>query len=353
MKPMRMLAILTVVFVLVASVGALADPGVPKAGRALALSGGGVRLAQAGKPSAPTGTLRMAFTSVPDFGTIPIPVAAERLKAMGIELKLTFFSGFSPARTALLRGDVELMQLNLNSLITSNQRGANLRALVKMKPNEWVLVTPASIRAPADLNGKRVGIHGPATLTDQLVKATIKKYGLKPQVMVVPGSQARIQALLNKQLEATPAEIADFVELSRQKPGEYHALLDYSKEYPFLTGSTLIARKEFIGKQPALVQVFITTYVKLINDIRKNPESMKQTLKKVVPGFLAKFDMNHFDAVYKRYLNIDYWNPELTREMAQQTIKFMQETDQLKGNPPAPDGVVDVRFFEKANQPQK
>jgi ABC-type amino acid transport substrate-binding protein len=106
-----------------------------------------------------------------------------------------------------------------------------------MAPNEWVLVTPASIKTPPDLNGKRIGIHGPATLTEQLVKATIKKYALKSDVLVVPGSDARIQALISKQLDATPTELADFLELRQSKPRDYHAVIDYSKEYPFLTGS--------------------------------------------------------------------------------------------------------------------
>src|SRR5437870_9439179 len=163
-------------------------------------------VAQADKSTAPSKVLRMAFTSPADFGALPIALAVEKMKESGVDLKPTFFNGFPPARTALLRGDVEIMQLNLNSMITSNQQGANLRALMRMAPNEWVLVTPVSIKTPADLAGKRIGIHGPATLTEQLVKATIKKYALKSGVLVVPGSEARIQALLSKQLDATPAE---------------------------------------------------------------------------------------------------------------------------------------------------
>lgn len=171
-----------------------------------------VVVAQADKSAASLKLLRMAFTSTPDFGALPIALAVDKLKEQGVELKPTFFNGFPPARTALLRGDVEIMQLNLNSMITSNQQGANLRALMRMVPNEWVLVTPASIKTPMDLNGKRIGIHGPATLTEQLVKATIKKYALKSDILVVPGSDARIQALISKQLDATPAELADFLE---------------------------------------------------------------------------------------------------------------------------------------------
>jgi ABC-type nitrate/sulfonate/bicarbonate transport system substrate-binding protein len=305
---------------------------------------------QAEKGATALKVLRIAFTSTADFGAVPIALAVDKLKEQGVELKPTFFNGFPPARTALLRGDVEVMQLNLNSMITSNQQSANLRALIRMAPNEWVLVTPVSIKTPSDLNGKRIGIHGPATLTEQLVKATIKKYALKPDVLVVPGSDARIQALISKQLDATPAELADFLELRQSKPRDYHAVIDYSKEYPFLTGSTLITRKDFIEQQPALLQAFVSSYVEITNAIRKNPEAMKPALKKVVPNFLPKFDMNNFDAVYQQHLSADYWNPELTREMAEKTIQFMKDTDQLKGDPPSVDSTVDLRFLEKAGQ---
>lgn len=310
-------------------------------------------IAQAEKSTAPLKVLRIAFTSTPDFGAVPIALAVDKLKEQGLELKPTFFNGFPPARTALLRGDVEVMQLNLNSMITSNQQGANLRALIRMAPNEWVLVAPVSIKTPADLNGKRIGIHGPATLTEQLVKATIRKYALKPDVLVVPGSDARIQALISKQLDATPAELADFLELRQSKPRDYHAVLDYSKEYPFLTGSTLITRKDFTEQQPALLQTFVSTYVEITSAIRKNPEAMKSALRKVVPSFLPKFDMNNFDAVYKQHLTADYWNPQLTREMAEKTIQFMKDTDQLKGDPPGIDATVDLRFLDKAVQTKR
>lgn len=306
-------------------------------------------IAQAEKNFPPAKLLRIAFTSPPDFGTLPIALAVDKIKESGIELKPTFFNGFPPARTALLRGDVEIMQLNLNSTITSNQQGANLRALLRMAPNEWVLVSPVSIKTPADLNGKRIGIHGPATLTEQLVKATIKKYALKSDVLVVPGSEARIQALISKQLDATPAELADFLELRQSKPRDYHAVIEYNKDYPFLTGSTLITRKEFSEQQPALLQAFVSNYVEITNNIRKNPEMMKPALRKVTPGFLPKFDMNNFDAVYKQHLGADYWNPELTQEMAEKTIQFMKDTDQLKGDVPRADAIVDLRFLEKAS----
>jgi ABC-type nitrate/sulfonate/bicarbonate transport system substrate-binding protein len=310
-------------------------------------------VAQAEKSGAPLKTLRIAFTSTPDFGALPIALAVDKLKEQGVELKPTFYNGFAPARTALLRGDVELMQLNLNSTITSNQQGANLRALIRMAPNEWVLITSVSIKTPLDLNGKRIGIHGPATLTDQLVKATVKKYALKSDVLVVPGSDARIQALISKQLDATPAELADFLELRQSKPRDYHAVIDYSKEYPFLTGSTLITRKDFTEQQPALLQTFVSNYVEITNAIRKNPEAMKPTLRRVVPSFLPKFDMTNFDAVYQQHLSADYWNPELTREMAEKTIQFMKDTDQLKGDPPSVDSTVDLRFLEKAGQSKR
>ncbi|HEY7166811.1 MAG TPA: ABC transporter substrate-binding protein [Candidatus Binatia bacterium] len=307
-------------------------------------------LAQAEKATAPAKVMRMAFTSPADFGALPIALAVEKMKESGVELKPTFFNGFPPARTALLRGDVEIMQLNLNSMITSNQQGANLRALMRMAPNEWVLVTPTGIKTPADLNGKRIGIHGPATLTEQLVKATIKKYSLNSNVLVVPGSDARIQALISKQLDATPAELADFLELRQTKPRDYHAVIDYGKEYPFLTGSTLITRKEYTDQDPALLQTFVSTYVEITNAIRKNPEGMKPALRKAAASFLPKFDMNNFDAVYKQHLSADYWNPLLTRDMAEKTIQFMKDTDQLKGDSPAAEATVDLRFLEKANQ---
>jgi ABC-type nitrate/sulfonate/bicarbonate transport system substrate-binding protein len=353
MNQLKMAAAVITVSFLAGTVRALPASQLTKSQYAVETKSSPVLIAQAKKITASLKVLRIAFTSTPDFGAVPIALAVDKLKEQGVELKPTFYNGFPPARTALLRGDVEVMQLNLNSMITSNQQGANLRALIRMAPNEWVLLTPVSIKTPPDLNGKRIGIHGPATLTEQLVKATIKKYALKSDVLVVPGSDARIQALISKQLDATPAELADFLELKQSKPRDYHAVIDYNKEYPFLTGSTLITRKDFTEQQPGLLQTFVSSYMEITNVIRKNPEAMKPALRKLVPGFLPKFDLNNFDAVYKQHLTADYWNPELTREMVEKTIQFMKDTDQLKGDPPSVDATVDLRFLEKAGQSKR
>lgn len=353
MKRFKMAAVAIAVSFLAGTASSVPAPQIPQHDYAAPPKPLHTMIAQAEKSAVPLKVLRIAFTSTPDFGAVPIALAVDKLKEQGVELKPAFFNGFPPARTALLRGDVEVMQLNLNSMITSNQQGANLRALIRMAPNEWVLVTPVSIKTPPDLNGKRIGIHGPATLTEQLVKATIKKYALKSDVLVVPGSDARIQALISKQLDATPAELADFLELRQSKPRDYHAVIDYSKDYPFLTGSTLITRKDFTEQQPALLQTFVSSYVEITNAIRKNPEAMKPALRKVVPSFLPKFDMNNFDAVYKQHLTADYWNPELTREMVEKTIHFMKDTDQLKRDPPGIDATVDLRFLDKAVQTKR
>lgn len=202
-----------------------------------------------------------------------------------------------------------------------------------------------SIKSPQELNGKRVGIHGPNTLTELLVNSTISKYNIKPNVLVVPGSEARAQALLNNQLDAAPAEIKDAITIQTSKPGQYHILVPYAKELPFL-GSHMVTTKELIDKDPDLVQGAVSTWAEVMTRIPKEPGLLKTAAAKELP----KLGAEEVDLFTKEYLAIVFWNPNLTADMAEKTIKFMQDTGSLKDAGPSLDSVVDLRFIQRALQ---
>jgi hypothetical protein len=61
-------------------------------------------------------------------------------------------------------------------------------------------------------------------VTEALVKWMAQHYKITPNWLIIPGSDVRAEALMRGQLDATPAEIVDVLNILNAKPGQFHVL---------------------------------------------------------------------------------------------------------------------------------
>ena len=108
---------------------------------------------------------------------------------------------------------------------------------------------PYPFKDPKQLDGKRVGYHAPITVTEALVKWMAQHYKITPNWMIIPGSDVRAEALMRGQLDATPAEIGDVLNILSAKPGQFHVLISYAKTFPQLIGSMYFAQRRLRAKK--------------------------------------------------------------------------------------------------------
>ena len=99
------------------------------------------------------------------------------------------------------------------AVVKAVESGMNVRIIGEQVRNEWQLVTPVLFKDPKQLDGKRVGYHAPITVTEALVKWMAQHYKIRPTWMIIPGSDVRAEALMRGQLDATPAEIGDVLNI--------------------------------------------------------------------------------------------------------------------------------------------
>ena len=157
--------------------------------------------------------IRFAYPSVADMGDVPSLLAWQQLKERGVEVTPRFFSKTDLAVQAVVGGEADMGAAAGITVLKAIEKGISLKIFAEQVRNEWQLVTPVSIKDPKQLEGKRVAYHGPFTLTEALVKWTAIRYKLSPQWLIIPGSEVRAEALLRGQIEATPAEIADVLNI--------------------------------------------------------------------------------------------------------------------------------------------
>ncbi len=176
-------------------------------------------------PSQAQKKVRFAYPSSADMGDIPSLLAWEQLKKQGIEVVPTFFPRTDLAVQAVVAGEVDIGSAAGIAVVKAVESGMNVRVIGEQVRNEWQLVTPVSLKDPKQLDGKRVGYHAPITVTEALVKWMAQHYKITPNWLIIPGSDVRAEAIMRGQLDATPAEIVDVLNILNAKPGQFHVLI--------------------------------------------------------------------------------------------------------------------------------
>ena len=148
----------------------------------------------------------------------------------------------------MVAGEADIGSAAGIAVVKAVESGMNVRIIGEQVRNEWQLVTPVSLKDPKQFDGKRVGYHAPITVTEALVKWMAQHYKITPNWMIIPGSDVRAEAFMRGQLDATPAEIGDVLNILNAKPGQFHVLISYAKTFPQLIGSMYFARADYLQK---------------------------------------------------------------------------------------------------------
>jgi len=272
--------------------------------------------------------VRFAYPSSADMGDIPSLLAWEQLKKQGIEVIPTFFPKTELAVQAVVAGEAELGTAAGIAVVKAVESGMNLRIVGEQVRNEWQLVTPVSFKDPKQLDGKRVGYHGPITVTEALVKWMANHYKITPNWMIIPGSDVRAEAIMRGQLDATPAEIGDVLNILQAKPGQFHVLISYAKIFPQLIGSMYFARADYAQNNSALIESVLEAILNVHRAIEERPGLVKENAVRLLPETKPEL----IDTIAATYRELRIWdvNGGASKDRGEASIKFFEESGLLK-----------------------
>jgi NitT/TauT family transport system substrate-binding protein len=272
--------------------------------------------------------VRFAYPSSADMGDIPSLLAWEQLKKQGIEVTPTFFPKTELAVQAVVAGEADIGSAAGIAVVKAVESGMNIRIIGEQVRNEWQLVTPVSLKDPKQLDGKRVGYHAPITVTEALVKWMAQHYKITPNWMIIPGSDVRAEALMRGQLDATPAEIGDVINILNAKPGQFHVMISYAKTFPQLIGSMYFARADYVQKNAATIESVLEAVLKAHRDAEDRPSSVRENALRLLPETKPEL----VDAIAGTYKELRIWdvNGGAGKERGDASIKFFEESGLLK-----------------------
>ena len=273
--------------------------------------------------------LMLGYSSLSSNQT-PIWVAKEEgfYKRFGVEADLILIEGSTRGAQALISGDLPMIGMAGQAIISARARGADLVAVagVVNKMN-YIFVGSPSVKTPEDLKGKRIGISQIGTASYHAVVLALKQWHLDARrdhiTVLQVGTQAARVASLNS--GGCDAMIVNPGLGTTMKQRGYNIIADFS-ELPIAYPLQLIATRErFLKTEPDLAERLIKAYV-AGNTFTLDPKN-KSRVKSVLAKYLRLPNAETAEEHYQSALAVMPKKPYVDMSGISSMIEFLTESD--------------------------
>jgi NitT/TauT family transport system substrate-binding protein len=195
-----------------------------------------------------------------------------------------------------------------NSLMAAVEKGATMKGFMSRVKNEWTLyVRTATIKACADLGGKKLAINSEGAISTAFVRNYIaqKCSGAAPNYVVIAGSPNRVAALLADQIDASPVELSDSLTVEADPQKRFSLLSSFAKDLPDLQTTFYTVNTQFAKDNPGTVQALIKAVLTEHRRIAGNAAALADDAKKFVSQYI---DPKNIDAAAKAYTDLNMFD---------------------------------------------
>ncbi|MFQ5855417.1 MAG: ABC transporter substrate-binding protein [Anaerolineae bacterium] len=220
--------------------------------------------------------IRVAYPSIVDMEDIPSVMAHQLLVEQGYAVTPTFYAQSELAVEALARGDADFGNGADRTFWAAISKGANIVTIMEQAANGWAIFAIPDIQTCEDLGGRRFAQHSEGAVSKAMSDAYILENcpGTEPEILIIPGSENRAAALLAGEIDASPVELADAVQIELQRPGEFHVLANFAVDVPKLKTTALYVNGDFAAEHPEAVKDYIRALLTVHRQIVKDPDSL-------------------------------------------------------------------------------
>lgn len=302
---------------------------------------------QTGTPSAtdePTrsGSARFGFSNW-SMAYAPTAIAIDRLNEMGYDIEAIELGGNANQLQAATAGDIDIT--GLFQMIDAIESGFETRFFMGAISNEFIMVGKAGLDSCESLDGQRVGIQSEASFVGQLALQWFEREcpDAAPEILVIEGSENRVGALLQDQLDASPVSLEDFALLENEAPGEFVITENFVESFPILRAA-FAAPPEWIAENEQLVKDWIAVHLDVYEEIYADSSVLVAKAEELLP----QMDAELIPEVAQLYLDSEIWyrDGDLTDESVQESIDFFDVTANYQ-QVTAPDEVIDRTYLDE------
>jgi len=304
----------------------------------------GLALAGIVEAQAPRRTLVIGMpVTPPNLPHIGVYIAKELgyFDEQGINVELTGFESGLQSLRGGVAGGLDIVGASSEPIITVISRGAKIRSIFSYAHRlTVVMAAQESIRRPADLRGKNLGIQDVGAFREVMTRAVLHSAGLTPQdVNYVPvASAGYIASLISNKIDTAILHI-DQAYMARSKKASLHPLIPLWEIMPNYWYGTFSTNEELLRKEPDLLARAVAAIIRAHRFIYRNKERTLDLASKHT-GYPKEVLSPAYDALAAAKV----WpvNDGMPAEMVDVTINKLVEIGLLKENEkPKVEQVVD------------
>jgi len=260
----------------------------------------------------------------------PIWVAKEEgfYKKFGVDVEVILIEGGTRGAQALISGDLPMMGMAGQSVISARARGADLVTVggVVNKMN-YIFVGAPNVRSPEDLKGKRIGISQIGTASYHAVVLALKQWKLDQRrdriTILQVGTQAARVSSINS--GGADAIIVNPGLNATMKQRGYNIIADFSElpiPYPLQVMGT---RERFLRTEPDLAERLIKAFV-AGNTFAVDPKN-RNRVKAAIAKYLRLPTVDAAEDQYRSALAVLPKKPYVEVAGISSMIEFLSESD--------------------------
>ena len=270
-----------------------------------------------------SGTARLGRGSL-SVAFVATEMTIERMNAMGYDIQVTEFPSTSTEIQAATEGAIDIASASAAATMTAIDAGLTNKFFMARYINEFVLVSKADYPTCESLDGKNVAIHAQTDITGLLTLSWFEENcpDAEPAIQIIDGSENRLAALLQDQLDASPLDLQGWQQLEAERPGEFQIIANFVEDFPVVAG-VYSAPPEFLEANEELVKDFIRTHLQVWDEIYEDPQILiDESIER-----LPEVDPELIPGIVETYLELGILprDGDLQDEQVQFTIDFFSE----------------------------
>jgi NitT/TauT family transport system substrate-binding protein len=294
-----------------------------------ACGGGDDEEGAAGKPA----TLKVGVIPIADVAPLYVGMEQGFFKQEKLTIKPSLAEGGAAIVTGTVSGSFDIGFSNTTSLIIAQTKKIPLQIIAQgvlgaQKPvpkQAWdaVLVKDPQIKTAKDLEGKTIAVNTLQNVGPLTINRALEKHGAdykKVKYTEIPFPEAN-QALQSGRVDAAWV-VEPFVAQGKGQ-GSRPIFYPFEETAPGLTVATYFATKEYIEKNPDVVDRFTRAINKSLEYTQKHPEAVRKVV----------LDYTEIPAAAAKSMNLPQWRADLNRPTIETTAELAKKYGFIKSEP--------------------
>lgn len=240
--------------------------------RGLALAAGVTAMLAAAGPAAAAGKVRVALGDVLSVETLAVAIALERAKDRGVDYEMTAFAKEELAIQSIVNGQMDIGIGTPYSVIQKSK--VPLKIVFQMSRLVFFPVVSNKYPDWKSLNGQPFTFHARGTGTEAIGNIIAKREGIQfGDRSYVPGSENRIIAMMNGQIDATIVDLANKNLLMSKASDRFHVLPGLDDP---ASDELIFASAGWLKDNQQAADIIVEELLRLWRDMKSNPAIVEE-----------------------------------------------------------------------------